>query len=156
MLVAKPSAWCIDVAVARFEFSIDASWWRRRECLNPCLYLNFPTFFFSFIFIPFFPKLSSSFPSQIFDAWFCTSMKNTVQSALAIAFTYFSTTIAQQVCYWPYGTEANFTKDKLVNCSPDQDSQCCRKGDVCLSNGLCFGAACGRVGCVKLQSFRRF
>lgn len=27
-----------------------------------------------------------------------------------------------------------------MNCYPSQDSACCLNGDVCLSNGLCYGS----------------
>ena len=42
---------------------------------------------------------------------------------------------AQQPCYWLDGSDAN----ALVSCYSSQDSVCCWPGEVCLSNGLCFG-----------------
>jgi len=45
-------------------------------------------------------------------------------------------------CYWPNGNNAT----SLFVCSPDaENSHCCRKGDVCLTNGLCFSPGLGTV-----------
>ena len=49
--------------------------------------------------------------------------------------------LAQQPCYWIDGSDAPET----VNCYSSQESVCCWPGEVCLSNGLCFGATEDRV-----------
>ncbi|KAK0516027.1 hypothetical protein JMJ35_002061 [Cladonia borealis] len=54
-----------------------------------------------------------------------------------------SLTFAQQRCYWPNGSSITPTQEPYVNCRSDEDSSCCFQGDVCLSNGLCFGSGAG-------------
>ena len=49
--------------------------------------------------------------------------------------------LAQQSCYWPNGSDANST----ASCSSTEDIVCCQPGDVCLSNGLCYGPGQGTV-----------
>ena len=48
-------------------------------------------------------------------------------------------------CYWPDGTT---TGNDLTPCS-DGDSNCCRPGDGCVSNGLCFSGDAGIVWLCK-------
>lgn len=54
---------------------------------------------------------------------------------------------AQQQCYWPDGTTTVDGGDhpKYINCYPNQDSHCCGEGEICQSNGLCYGADSGWV-----------
>ena len=47
---------------------------------------------------------------------------------------------AQQLCYWPNGSGIGPDQGIWVNCYSSQDSACCLSGDVCLSNGLCYGS----------------
>jgi hypothetical protein len=52
-------------------------------------------------------------------------------------------------CFYPDGKNAT----GLFPCYPDADvSHCCRKSDVCLSNGLCFSSGLGTIvrrGCTE-------
>jgi len=50
---------------------------------------------------------------------------------------------AQSDCYWPGGAKTA-TKDNFTACAGGT-SQCCRKGNACLSNGLCFNPDNGKV-----------
>ena len=59
-------------------------------------------------------------------------------------------THAQQQCYWPDGSLVDSSTDGFLNCYSDRDSQCCANGEVCLSNGLCFGPGIGQVGQFQL------
>ena len=52
---------------------------------------------------------------------------------------------AQQSCYWPIGSGIKPSQGVWVNCYSSQDSVCCLNGDVCLSNGLCYGSPIGVV-----------
>ncbi|KAM0804210.1 hypothetical protein BDR22DRAFT_837375 [Usnea florida] len=47
---------------------------------------------------------------------------------------------AQQLCYWPNGSGIGPDQGIWTNCYSSQDSACCLSGDVCLSNGLCYGS----------------
>ena len=47
---------------------------------------------------------------------------------------------AQQLCYWPNGSGIGPERGIWANCYSSQDSTCCLSGDVCLSNGLCYGS----------------
>lgn len=51
-----------------------------------------------------------------------------------------SLVLAQQPCYWPDGSGVANTPGVWVNCYSSQASTCCLYGDVCLSNGLCYGS----------------
>ena len=66
---------------------------------------------------------------------------------LAPFVSYWSLVLAQQSCYWPNGSDANTT----VSCNSTEDSVCCLPGDVCLSNGLCFGPDSGTVRSLHLS-----
>lgn len=45
-------------------------------------------------------------------------------------------------CYWPNGDNAT----SLFVCLPNADySHCCRNGDVCITNGLCFSPGLGAI-----------
>lgn len=48
--------------------------------------------------------------------------------------------LAQQKCYWPDGSGVRPNQGYWVNCYPSQASTCCKNGEVCLSNGLCYGS----------------
>ena len=51
-----------------------------------------------------------------------------------------------RVCYFPDGTNmASTHPNQFLPCSEVSDGQCCRVGDACISNGLCFGALEGKV-----------
>ena len=52
---------------------------------------------------------------------------------------------AQQSCYWPNGSGIQPSQRTWVNFYPSQDSACCLEGEVCLSNGLCYGSWIGAV-----------
>lgn len=56
-----------------------------------------------------------------------------------------SSVLARQQCYWPDGSILSPSQGYWVNCYSSQESTCCLNGDVCLSNGLCYGAALGQV-----------
>lgn len=55
------------------------------------------------------------------------------------------TILAQQKCYWPNGSSPTPGQVDLVNCYASQASTCCSKGDICMSNGLCFSGSIGLV-----------
>ena len=64
----------------------------------------------------------------------------------ALLVSYFASAFAQQSCYWPDGSGIASEQGVWVNCHPSQDSACCRQGELCLSNGLCYGPFLGVVG----------
>lgn len=47
---------------------------------------------------------------------------------------------AKETCYWPDGSQA----EEYFACH-EGDSPCCRDGEICLSNSLCYVAALGKV-----------
>ena len=57
--------------------------------------------------------------------------------------------LVSATCYYPDGTEGS----ELVPCNVDAEvSHCCRAGDICLSNRLCFSSGLGAVirrGCTS-------
>lgn len=54
-------------------------------------------------------------------------------------------TFAQQLCYWPDGTNTSSRSLRYKNCYSDRDSHCCDDLDVCVGNGLCYGGGIGFV-----------
>ena len=64
----------------------------------------------------------------------------------ALLVSYFASAFAQQSCYWPDGSGVRGEQGVWVNCHPSQDSTCCRQGEMCLSNGLCYGSFIAAVG----------
>ena len=52
---------------------------------------------------------------------------------------------AQQTCYWPNGSGLTAPQGYWVSCYSNQASTSCLNGDVCLSNGLCYGPGIGMV-----------
>lgn len=60
-------------------------------------------------------------------------------------------------CYWPDGTNTSSTGYPYYACSSIGDSSCCREDEVCLGNGLCYGATYGKEQLtreVRRESFR--
>ena len=75
---------------------------------------------------------------------------------------YISLAVATQTCYWPSKTPIPSEWDYLP-CG-DGNSSCCRVGEVCISNGLCYGTIGLQVkkslvmlcpGVLGLTEFRR-
>ena len=56
-----------------------------------------------------------------------------------------SLAFAQQKCYWPNESSLIPNQGVLINCRANEDSNCCHEGEVCISDGLCFGSAIGMV-----------
>ena len=52
---------------------------------------------------------------------------------------------AQDTCYWPSGSVAGNYKTCSINPNNPGIRWCCDAADVCLSNGLCFGASLGAI-----------
>ena len=61
------------------------------------------------------------------------------QVSLAIS-QIFLLAFAQQRCYWPNGSTISPDQGAYVSCRANEDSNCCLNGEVCLTDGLCFGA----------------
>ena len=59
---------------------------------------------------------------------------------VALFIVYLPLAAAQQLCYWPNGSGIGPEQGVWANCYSSQDSACCLNGDVCLSNGLCYGS----------------
>ncbi|KAF2434194.1 hypothetical protein EJ08DRAFT_730892 [Tothia fuscella] len=51
-----------------------------------------------------------------------------------------------RTCYWPSGKAVSDNQTELYHYTPcfDGDSHCCAIGEVCLTNGLCYGAVEGQ------------
>ena len=62
---------------------------------------------------------------------------------------------AQQLCYWPNGSGIGPEQGIWANCYSSQDSTCCLSGDVCLSNGLCYGSPIAVVSPLYLSLYLR-
>lgn len=56
-----------------------------------------------------------------------------------------SLVLAQQPCYWPDGSVMAPDQGPFMNCYSSQDIACCKSTEVCLENGLCYGAEAGWV-----------
>ena len=52
---------------------------------------------------------------------------------------------AQDSCFWPSGDLASGYTPCADNAAEQSVRSCCGKGEVCLSNGLCFSTAIGVV-----------
>ena len=66
-------------------------------------------------------------------------------STFALFSIHSSIILAQQACYWPDGSGVRPGQGPWVNCYSSQDSVCCHQGEVCLSNGLCYGSEINQV-----------
>ena len=64
---------------------------------------------------------------------------------LALFVSHWPLLLAQQPCYWPDGSGIAPGQGHYVNCYASRDSACCLNGEVCLSNGLCYGSEIGSV-----------
>jgi hypothetical protein len=63
-----------------------------------------------------------------------------------------------RACYWPDGSQVTQNQTDLYHYTPcfEGDSQCCAIGEVCMTNGLCFGGIEGQVyrGACTDQTYR--
>lgn len=64
---------------------------------------------------------------------------------LALFVSELSLVLAQQPCYWPNGSSIVSSQGTWINCYSSQASVCCYHGDICLTNGLCYGSQGGMV-----------
>lgn len=63
----------------------------------------------------------------------------------ALFVSHWSLLLAQQPCYWPDGSGIAPNQGYWVNCYSSQNRTCCKSGEVCLSNGSCYGSEIGQV-----------
>ena len=72
-------------------------------------------------------------------------MRSMCSLRLLAAWSLINVAVAQNLCYWPNGTETTDQSTRFTPCYAGTDGHCCAYDEMCLDNGLCFGANIGAV-----------